>query len=334
LSNGVVKAIESEVVLCANCKAPLLGPFCHQCGQAKRTPVRELLALVKDSMGELFSLDGRFFKSLLPLYFKPGTLTLEYLKGKRSSFILPFRMYLGISIVMLILLSWSGDSFQFESRQNRATPSEQRATDEQVKVGLVGPKETGVSVSESGFNMNFNGEPYDPVNNPVRLNFAPAWFEAWFNQQLGEFAKHGHELSRSPERFAPSVLRHLPHALFFLLPVFAFLLKLLYLFKRRLYVEHVIVALHSHSFLFLNVIFSLFLSYVMELWQWNRTLQMWVLIVMWSWAPIYLFVMQKRVYGQGWIMTTIKYGVVGLSYTILVAVTMLLTLLLAIRFLN
>ena len=39
--------------------------------------------------------------------------------------------------------------------------------------------------------------------------------------------------------------------MFVLIPLFALLLKLFYVFRRRLYMEHLIVALHSHAFLFL-----------------------------------------------------------------------------------
>ena len=38
------------------------------------------------------------------------------------------------------------------------------------------------------------------------------------------------------------------------MPLFALLLKIFYIFKRRLYMEHLIVALHSHSFIFLSLL--------------------------------------------------------------------------------
>jgi hypothetical protein len=38
------------------------------------------------------------------------------------------------------------------------------------------------------------------------------------------------------------------------------------------------------------------------------------------WIPIYLFLMQKKVYKQGWIMTTLKYGVIGICYVFVIAI--------------
>ena len=43
------------------------------------------------------------------------------------------------------------------------------------------------------------------------------------------------------------------------------------------------------------------------------------------WMPIYLLLMQKRVYGQGWIMTLLKYGVLGVSYMVLLSFGMVAT---------
>jgi hypothetical protein len=38
-----------------------------------------------------------------------------------------------------------------------------------------------------------------------------------------------------------------------------------------------------------------------------------------AWIPVYLLLMQKRVYGQGWPMTLIKFGVLGISYSVLLS---------------
>jgi hypothetical protein len=45
----------------------------------------------------------------------------------------------------------------------------------------------------------------------------------------------------------------------------------------------------------------------------------WVEVAMIAWMPIYLLLMQKRVYRQGWFMTLLKYGVLGTAYLVLVS---------------
>ena len=39
----------------------------------------------------------------------------------------------------------------------------------------------------------------------------------------------------------------------------------------------------------------------------------------WCWMPLYLLLMQKRVYGQGWLMTLLKFAVIGVCYSILLS---------------
>ena len=45
----------------------------------------------------------------------------------------------------------------------------------------------------------------------------------------------------------------------------------------------------------------------------------WVEGLLLLWMPVYLLLMQKRVYGQGWPMTLLKYGVLGVIYSVLLA---------------
>jgi hypothetical protein len=108
------------------------------------------------------------------------------------------------------------------------------------------------------------------------------------------------------------------------MPLFAVLLKVVYIFKRRLYMEHLMVALHSHAFIFM----SLLLLAIVTLLR-NATTAahpgldpVYNLLrsAIWIWLFVYLFLMQKRVYRQGWIMTSIKYGIVGICYTVIITI--------------
>jgi hypothetical protein len=107
------------------------------------------------------------------------------------------------------------------------------------------------------------------------------------------------------------------------MPLLAVLLKIVYLFKRRLYLEHLMVALHSHAFIFLSLLLVVLVSWLRG-WVESRTASAatafnLVTAAIWVWLPVYLFLMQKRVYGQGWLMTTLKYGVVGICYLVMIS---------------
>lgn len=121
------------------------------------------------------------------------------------------------------------------------------------------------------------------------------------------------------------VIEKLPQLMFLLLPIFALLLKIMFLFSKRLYMEHLTVALHSHSFIFLIILLlevsnftqDNFLEQGSSLESILSALSVGLLI----WMPIYLFIMQKRVYRQGYFFTLIKYAFIGTSYAILIACT-------------
>jgi hypothetical protein len=106
------------------------------------------------------------------------------------------------------------------------------------------------------------------------------------------------------------------------MPVFAVLLKIVYIFKRRLYMEHLMVALHSHAFIFMSLLLLAILAMLKKWALASAPGAEWLISLLrdavWIWLPIYLFLMQKRVYRQGWFMTTIKYSIVGICYMIII----------------
>jgi hypothetical protein len=87
--------------------------------------------------------------------------------------------------------------------------------------------------------------------------------------------------------------------------------------------EHLIVALHSHAFLCLSLLL-VFLTMSLRAWLAPaagplHALFGWVEGLLFAWMPIYLLLMQKRVYRQGWPMTLFKYAVLGISYVFLLS---------------
>jgi hypothetical protein len=94
---------------CANCGAPLHGPFCAQCGQ----PVKPLDPPVRHFAGEfaqeLFDVDNRVLRSFRRLFFSPGFLTLEHVAGRRAPWLSPLKLYLLTSVACFAVLAVVGD---------------------------------------------------------------------------------------------------------------------------------------------------------------------------------------------------------------------------------
>ena len=101
-------------VRCLNCATPIIGPYCHTCGQKDEPRVQPIRALVVESIAEILSLDGRLWRTLRLLLSRPGFLTNEYIAGRRSTYVGPFRLYLLVSVVYFLVLALTGfDTFFF-----------------------------------------------------------------------------------------------------------------------------------------------------------------------------------------------------------------------------
>ncbi|MEF3082559.1 DUF3667 domain-containing protein [Luteimonas sp. SMYT11W] len=124
--------------------------------------------------------------------------------------------------------------------------------------------------------------------------------------------------NNDPQIFVRALFGVAPTALFILVPLFAVLLKLLYLFQGRLYLEHVVVGLYSHAALMLALLLVLCGALASP---WLATHAAWstgivgVAQILLLWAmPVYLLLMQKRVYGQSWPWTLVKFAIIGMAY--------------------
>jgi hypothetical protein len=188
----------------------------------------------------------------------------------------------------------------------------------------VGPPPGTSGVDKDGI-LSFNGTPWDAKTNPIAIGWLPDAGNAKLNEWAGRAQANIRRLRESKDGnlLKDAFLSVVPQTLFVLLPVFALLLKVLYLFKRRLYMEHLVVALHSHAFLCLVLLLQSLLSLLDGAVSAPDGIVSglfgWVEVGLWIWAPVYLLWMQKRVYGQGWIMTFLKFCAVGVAYLFLLS---------------
>jgi Protein of unknown function (DUF3667) len=78
---------------CLNCGVELIGPHCHGCGQKAKVH-RTLRAYGHDLLHGVFHFDGKVWKTLPMLAFKPGELTRRYIHGERAKFVSPLALFL------------------------------------------------------------------------------------------------------------------------------------------------------------------------------------------------------------------------------------------------
>lgn len=171
------------------------------------------------------------------------------------------------------------------------------------------------------FVCRFNDTPFDPVTNPIDSPLLPAFADRWLNARIAKGCANVRHMRTDADSIFQAVLGAVPTALFLLMPVFALLLKVVYLGSGRGYLEHLVVALYSHAFL-LVMLMALFLLSSLgtgAIPTAVRVLAGMAGAATWIWMPIYLLLMQKRVYGGGWPSTVVRYCLIGTVYLVLVA---------------
>ena len=88
---------------CGNCSTELVGTHCHYCGQ-KAHIHRSIGAIGHELIHGVLHLDGKFWRTLPLLMFRPGQLTRRYIHGERAKFVSPLGMFLfGVFLMFGIL---------------------------------------------------------------------------------------------------------------------------------------------------------------------------------------------------------------------------------------
>lgn len=342
-----------EGAACRNCGATLHGTFCHACGQSVRSVVKPVHGMFEDALDIVLSVDSRAIHTLPPLLLRPGFLTTEYFSGRRVRYITPFRLMVVLCLLAFFTLHMALNVDGIAGLKAQSTGVfATDATADEVHVHLARVQANLNAPVREQANRRLVELQAEPIAGGPSTDHADAsatsppggieidkihltWLSDAMNTRLNDLVKRGtanatamSNDSASPAeargRFIGAMFSYLPQTMFVLIPVFALLLKVVYLFKRRLYMEHLVVALHSHAFLFLCLLLFALLS-LAQGWLEPRTsigtqVAHWLGIGLLVWLPIYLLIMQKRVYGQGWPMTVLKYLFVGWSYLWLLAI--------------
>jgi hypothetical protein len=279
------EAILHRATECANCATAVSGNFCPGCGQETTLHVPSAREFLHEFIGHYVALEGKLWKTLSRLLFKPGRLTCEYIEGRRVRYVQPLRLYLTLSVIFFALFSFGGHD---EARTDHAEKPPALAQAGKDLAREAAPNHTGVDVG----------------NNDVTR-----WL-ASIHPKLGEKADKFWALSDSEKEHQSrsAFFSYAPYAVFCLMPVFAFYLKLLYLGSGRRYGEHLLFALHSNAFAFLMLILL-----------WVTPALPFLHPALGLWLVFYLPTAMRRVYGGTRLATGARWLVLMFLHTISMA---------------
>lgn len=213
---------------CPNCDQPLPEPpprFCPDCGQETRVRPPTLGEFVQQFGGAYLSTEGALWRTLKLLLVRPGELTVQYLRGRRRHYVLPLRLYLTISVIVLLLVRLvSGSGLEVD-----AGPGLPPDKPPEYVVLDMGSVRAGVKDGQ------------------FTCEGLPGWVCKRLQRRLDVDAKG---LRRELAGLGERLLGNLGATMFVLLPAFAAALRLVYRNRRLRYTEHLVFALHVHAFWF------------------------------------------------------------------------------------
>jgi hypothetical protein len=334
---------------CENCGALLHGPYCSQCGQKSADRIVPVWHMVNEALEAVFELDLRVLRTFPKFLFLPGRLTKEYIDGRRKRYIRPFRLYLFTTFLLfttLALTTTSEFDFLFPPATATVSADTTEAPAGEASPFFSPPADTtgfvGVPVDggdEEGGNEASAGGLFGPQEQREKMarkieedtsvfQDTDVFEEPEANARLQRTLRQNvPDIIRNPWDFIGSLIDRGPYVMFLMLPLFAFLLKILYVRRGRLYMEHMIFSLHVHAFAFFAFTVGLLLSQS-DL-GWLNAAAPWVDL-----SPLlYLVLAMSHVYDQGLLKSSVKALILLSIYSIILATGFGLLLILAILFL-
>ncbi|MDH3304878.1 MAG: DUF3667 domain-containing protein [Gammaproteobacteria bacterium] len=339
---------------CLNCGTRLRGQYCGNCGQRASSRLISLWQLISEAFGDLLEFDSRLWRTLIPLMSRPGRLTRDYLEGRRTRYMPPFRTYLVLSVIFFVVAFFDPRDdlsllFEPEPEQTpeeiaetaaEAAAAKQEILDELAQEGII----VG---AESPQNRAEGADTQDPVSGEDRRVNINAGFNIKIDEETGECLVDDDDVADLPgwlqKRLTPERLKrvcerigadqgktliglmldNIPVALIVLLPLMALVLKTLYPLSRRYFVEHLLFVIHYHAFFFLILILQILFARIAALSGVPGAVANLVLVAASLYIPVYLYMAMREVYRQGRILTFMKYVTLVFCYSIGASLTLL-----------
>lgn len=315
---------------CQNCATPLQGPYCHRCGQHDFDINQSFGHTFLEALENFFHFDTKLFRNVVTLLFRPGRLTAEFNGGKRASQMPPFRLYVFVSFLFFFLAFLGEDSGQ-HALKTSAHPGANAALLVDGK-----PVDLAEAFTQAGQDLPAESEEKRAVD---EMREAAERFQAEHLRQRADAAAGGgakaahlspfrEKLQRlmDPEGQQPilhSFLVAIPKILLLCLPLFALYTRILFRKSGRLYLQHLVMALHLHTFFYLWFMVRdgwLFLVGFV-----SPTVAGWLHLGCNLWFLVYPVIMLRHLFANSWPRTLLKSALLTAAHTITLGVAFIAT---------
>jgi Protein of unknown function (DUF3667) len=339
---------------CLNCGTIVQGNFCHQCGQENVVPKETFWHMVTHFFYDITHFDSNFFSTIHHLILKPGFLSKEYMAGRRASYLHPVKMYVFTSAIFFLLF------FTFFTPRGNFTVNPDQLLSPKERAGYIKKlqekleKDTGNMVLQKA--LQFAKDSVNPVTEKDMykaieeeegvIQFGPTNYktmqeydsleallpvserDGWFMRRLTKKQieinnKYRNNPEEAWKKLGNNILHQLPYMLFVSLPLFALILRLVYIRRRKqfYFADHGVFTIHLYvfSFLLLLVVFS-----IAELENAVHTgVLQWLVLLLFLVLFFYLYKAMRNFYKQGRAKTFFKLLLVSILSFVMMMVLFL-----------
>src|SRR5436190_7761011 len=354
---GRRKKQRPAITHCENCGAQLEGHWCAKCGQPASDYRRSFRHVLADLLNEFLNWDSKFFATIGLLLVRPWRLTNQFLAGHRVRYVHPLRLYLLASILFFFAVNYWAKSIHLQpskiTSKDRAeieaalearnlTPEQRAKVEGALNMANMSPEVAAIMAAKRRDTTPEETDtpqatPTSKETAPPLTDSSPAFFqsgnpstpfEKWIETRAKEkIGEHGTNL----QLFLKTLMSNLPYMMLCCIPLFALVLKILYIRRKIFYIDHLIYALHIHSFAYLATILIILVTIGLGRVALGA-LAGWIIVLLWITFAAEVFLSIRRVYRQGWFVSIFKFFFGGFVYLVVlltaVAVPFLMTLML------
>ena len=218
---------------CENCGHFVEKRFCPECGQENVETRQRFHYLFTHFIQDFVHYDGRFWKTILYLLFRPAKLTKEYLSGKRKQYVPPVTLYIFISFITFLTLAILPESDLNENKELITYNTDANKEKEEEEKKNSDTQDNSINDKQIIKNDNNKSTKNEEIADKFNL------------EKLEERIKH--DFSK---------------AIFLYMPFFAFGLWLFHSKKKWYYFDHGIYTLHYFSFILLSILLYVLLEWI------------------------------------------------------------------------
>lgn len=343
----------AEHINCKNCDTPCEADFqfCPKCGQELADNLT-FGVLFHNTIENFFSIDARFFKSFIPLMFKPGVLARRFVDGRRLQYLHPAQFYLFFSVLFFFIFSFSirkadsqvnqalskgfdreivSDSVKIEQDSIAIQKAREAFQENRKFMGLSDEEaqeiDSAIASGQGQPEMQFSfdrkeidsliaaGAPEKDIHMAMGMEEDAGTFKRLFYAQLLKFYQ------QKGEGILQALYDTIPIAMFFMLPIFAFLLKIFY-WRRATFAHHMVFSFYFFTFLFTAFCILLLAELVWDI-------PFWIEFLFFLSFIVYLILALRNFYRSSWIGAFLKANIVTFVYMLIIVPTAFIGIVLA-----